>query len=350
MSIRNFLGRALRNKRLVLSIITFFALLFVWVFRDDAYTAWTLVSLPLYWANGAEEFYISKERDNFDLTFANYSKSQTGAGEGLTDHVPPILHHIMLGSRKAAADWNAARQTCLDWHPDYEHRLWTDENAVNFVAEKFPDFKPTWDAYRLPIQRVDALRYMILYEYGGIIFDMDLECRRSLGPLRQFKFVAPAAHPTGFSVSFIMSSKQNEFVATILRELPVYDRNWFGLPYVTVMFSTGGHFASALHARLSNRSESKVLGGPPEDPKLNSLNGQVTTPLFNHLGSSSWHSYDGLFIMLLGKHIKLVAVVVVLIAALVSVTIVAWYRTGLSLRRLSVSGPSDEDLEKMARE
>lgn len=73
---------------------------------------------------------------------------------------------------------------------------------------------------------------------------MDLECRRSLGPLRQFKFVAPAAHPTGFSVSFLMSSKHNEFVAEIIRKLKMYDRNWFGLPYVTVMFSTGGHFAS----------------------------------------------------------------------------------------------------------
>ncbi len=73
---------------------------------------------------------------------------------------------------------------------------------------------------------------------------MDLKCKRSLGPLRRFSFVAPAAHPTGFSIGFMMASKKNEFVRTIVRSLPTYNRHWLGLPYPTVMFSTGCHFAS----------------------------------------------------------------------------------------------------------
>lgn len=78
----------------------------------------------------------------------------------------------------------------------------------------------------------------------GIVLDMDLRCTRSLGPLRRFDFVAPLAHPTGFSVSFMMTSKHNQFLKTIVDNLAAYNHNWFGLPYVTVMFSTGGHFAS----------------------------------------------------------------------------------------------------------
>ncbi|KAG9254523.1 putative glycosyl transferase [Emericellopsis atlantica] len=283
-------------------------LLVLYKFRGAVHTAWTLISLPLYWPNGSSEFIISQESDGFDVTFANYSSFQTTAGKGVIDNVPAILHHIMLGSRAPESTWNTARQSCLDWHPGFDYHLWTDENAATFVAEKFPDLKAMWDAYRLPIQRVDALRYMILHEYGGIILDMDLQCRRSLGPLRQFKFVAPAAHPTGFSVSFLMASRANEFVGNILQNLKTYDRNWFYLPYVTVMFSTGGHFASALHARLPNRAESKILSGPLSNPKLHSLNGQAVTPIFNHLGSSSWHSFDGWFLMLLGRHIKLACI------------------------------------------
>lgn len=73
---------------------------------------------------------------------------------------------------------------------------------------------------------------------------MDLKCTRSLGPLRRFSFVAPAAYPTGFSIGFMMASKRNEFVGKLVRNLKMYNRRWFGLPYPTVMFSTGCHYAS----------------------------------------------------------------------------------------------------------
>jgi hypothetical protein len=52
--------------------------------------------------------------------------------------------------------------------------LWTDENAGAFIAEKFPSFKPIWDGYRFPIERIDALRYLLLYEFGGEFFTLRL--------------------------------------------------------------------------------------------------------------------------------------------------------------------------------
>jgi mannosyltransferase OCH1-like enzyme len=78
----------------------------------------------------------------------------------------------------------------------------------------------------------------------GVVLDMDLACTRSLDPLRQFDFVAPAAHPTGFSIGFMMASRRHPFVAELVRNLEIYNRRWFGLPYPTVMFSTGCHYAS----------------------------------------------------------------------------------------------------------
>ena len=50
-----------------------------------------------------------------------------------------------------------------------------------------------------------------------------------------------------------------------------------------------------------NRTDLKVLAGPKENLNLHSLNGDVVTPLFHHLGSSSWHSFDGALVVLLGK-------------------------------------------------
>jgi hypothetical protein len=73
---------------------------------------------------------------------------------------------------------------------------------------------------------------------------MDLQCKRALGPLRRFTFVAPAAHPTGFSVGFMMASQRNAYVGQLVANLPRYNKHWLGLPYPTVMFSTGCHYAS----------------------------------------------------------------------------------------------------------
>ena len=75
---------------------------------------------------------------------------------------------------------------------------------------------------------------------------MDLQCKRAFGPLRRFEFVAPAAHPTGFSIGFMMASKGNAYVRQLVDNLQRYNRHWLGLPYPTVMFSTGCHYASCV--------------------------------------------------------------------------------------------------------
>lgn len=133
------------------------------------------------------------------------------------------------------------------------------------------------------------------------MLDMDLKCRSSLGPLRRFSFVAPEAYPSGFSISFMMASRANAFIGDILRSLPVYDKHWFGLPYATVMFSTGGHFASVIHAAQPDRSELKILPAP-----LHSLNGPAATPIFEHFGSSSWHSWDAQMITVVSSRANLI--------------------------------------------
>ncbi|KAK4160645.1 glycosyltransferase [Cladorrhinum sp. PSN259] len=272
--------------------------------RHVLYDLYTLASLPVKWPQGAKSFYISPDRDGFDLTFENYSTSQLSAtDQGYEDKVPAVLHHISLGNGAAAnKKWIEVRQSCLDVHPGWKSYMWTDASADEFVRREYPELWDMWKfGYRFPIQRIDALRYMVLYRYGGVILDMDLQCKRGLGPLRRFEFVAPAAHPTGFSIGFMMAAKGNEFVGQLVDNLKRYNRHWLGLPYPTVMFSTGCHYASTIHAFQSNRTELKILSGTRENPKMHSLNGPVSTPIFNHLGSSSWHSYDAALIVSIGK-------------------------------------------------
>lgn len=139
----------------------------VWYFQSLLYTAWTLLLLPIGWSRNSSDFLISRAADNFDVTFAEYGVHDTSAGPEHPDRVPPILHHIMLGPASARDTWTDARKSCVELHPGWEARMWTDEEAEGLVADKFPGFKETWDSYELQIQKVDALRYLVLYEYGG---------------------------------------------------------------------------------------------------------------------------------------------------------------------------------------
>ncbi|CAK7567179.1 MAG: hypothetical protein SEPTF4163_005141 [Sporothrix epigloea] len=291
--------RRLRS-RLGIAVIGVFFVIFV-LSRHVLYTAWTLAYLPLAWSHNASSFIISQDLDNFDITFADYNTSQATAGPEYADRVPAVMHHVVLGSRPALPAWMETRQSCLNFHEGWETHYWTDEAAAAFVADKFPHIKAVWDSYPFLIQKVDALRYMVLYEYGGVVLDMDLRCKRALGPLRRFGFVAIEAVPVGFSSGFMMAERHNPLVGAIVDSLPDYNRRWLGLPYPTVMFSTGCHFASTIHALQKDRSEYKVLRGPVDNPDMHKLNGAVSTPIFDHLGSSAWHSFDGRFIIMLRR-------------------------------------------------
>lgn len=146
-----------------------------------------------------------------------------------------------------------------------------------------------------------------------------MHCSRPLTPIRKFEFVAAAAYPAGISNGFMMAKPRLPFVKRLIDNLPKYNLSWFGLPYLTVSFSTGCHYLSwvtpesyhqdikpdlcicsrTIHATETiNRTNLRVLWGPN---RLHQLNGNASTPIFHHLGSSSWHSYDAAFFNTIGK-------------------------------------------------
>jgi mannosyltransferase OCH1-like enzyme len=268
------------------------------IFRYNLLTIFYIAHTYLTWyrfSSGVINF-----KDNFDTTMSSYPLNQTSAKPTYTDLVPGILHHILIGNidLKQRPTWITARQACLEWHPNYEYKFWNDSSAEKLIREEYPWFLKTWKSYPYPIQRADSLRYFILYHYGGIFLDLDLHCRRSLGPLRRFEFISPAAYPVGISNGFIMASARHPFIKVLIDQLPLFNRN-FILPYATVMFSTGCMYLSAQYSLYNDRCHLRLL-----DYKQHRLSGRVSTPLFHHYGSSSWHSNDASLIKIIDTTLK----------------------------------------------
>merc|ERR1719264_8099 len=91
--------------------------------------------------------------------------------------IPKILHQTY---KTEDLPWYFKywRQTWLDSTPDWEHHLWTDADNRNLVAEHYPWFLATYDAYVWPIQRVDAARVFMMHRFGGVYADLDVEALR----------------------------------------------------------------------------------------------------------------------------------------------------------------------------
>lgn len=68
-------------------------------------------------------------------------------------------------------------------HPDWKYMLWTDGKARKLIEERYPKLLETYDSYGEHIRRVDALKYVILHEFGGVYVDMDLENIKPIDPL-----------------------------------------------------------------------------------------------------------------------------------------------------------------------
>ncbi len=71
--------------------------------------------------------------------------------------MPRIIHQTWK-TEVIPEKWVAARQSCMDMHPGYEFRLWTDDSAREVLAKEMPQLLPTYDSYIYSIERADAIR------------------------------------------------------------------------------------------------------------------------------------------------------------------------------------------------
>jgi len=96
--------------------------------------------------------------------------------------IPKIIHQTWK-NESIPQEMATFQQTWKEHHPGWEYRLWTDRDNREFLENYYSWFLPVYDAYRENICRVDAVRYFIMYHYGGLYVDLDFECLRPVDQL-----------------------------------------------------------------------------------------------------------------------------------------------------------------------
>jgi len=95
---------------------------------------------------------------------------------------PRIIHQIW--KQGAVPDeFRALVASVRAHHPEFEYRLWSDQDLDALVRERAPQFYDAYKSFKKGVEQVDFARYLILHEIGGAYFDLDIASIRSIEPL-----------------------------------------------------------------------------------------------------------------------------------------------------------------------
>lgn len=103
--------------------------------------------------------------------------------------IPKKIHQIWLGG-KFPDKYKRIRDTWMAKNPDWEYRLWTDDDIDDFKLENIDKYNTIANLG----SRSDIFRYEILYRYGGLYIDTDFECLSSFNDLTYLDFFAGTGH------------------------------------------------------------------------------------------------------------------------------------------------------------
>lgn len=183
--------------------------------------------------------------------------------------IPKIIHQIWDNEKKLEAPVRL-RILADTWrinNPQWRYHLWKADEMNNLVKTEFPDFWPTYKSLNYPIQRLDVIRYLILYTYGGVYTDLDTECFRPLEDLFNGRAFCFGEEPEGNNIhldlarfvgnAFMASSPKHPGWWAVLEEIRIsLKRNY---KVQTVLNTTGPLMISRIFDSLQKKYGAELL-------------------------------------------------------------------------------------------
>ena len=87
----------------------------------------------------------------------------------------PFIVHQLWNNKDVPRPVLPYIDTWMEKHPHWQYWFWTKESQEKFLHDKYPRYLPLYQGYTLDIQRADMIRFLILYHFGGVYADLDVE-------------------------------------------------------------------------------------------------------------------------------------------------------------------------------
>ena len=141
--------------------------------------------------------------------------------------IPKIIHYCWFGKKEKPEVVKKCIRSWKKYMSDYQIKEWNEDNIDinNFNYSKQAYNEKMWGF--VP----DQIRIWILYKYGGIYLDTDVEVFKSFDDLLDNKFFIGIEQPHYFGNATIGVEKGNELLKEILQEYEkkrfVKKQNWW---------------------------------------------------------------------------------------------------------------------------
>lgn len=189
----------------------------------------------------------------------NFSNQNHNSNQNSNKIIPKIIHHTWKDKNKIPEEWKKSYNSWRKYYPEgeYKYMFWTDEDNLNLIKNHFPEYLEIYKNYPKTIQRVDAVRYFILYKYGGIYADMDYEVKKNFFDELEKEKINIIESPYIFNEtlqnSLIASPPGHSFWLKVFEEIKSR-RN-----IRSVLNSTGPKMLSDVYNEYSKKNEIKPL-------------------------------------------------------------------------------------------
>lgn len=153
--------------------------------------------------------------------------------------------------------WRSSPESIRRLCPDWEYVLTTDEQNREFVQKEFPQFLDLYMSFDREIYRVDMVRYLLLYKYGGVYMDLDLELLRPLEDLLDIDselYLVRTPNLGGYTNALMASAPGVTFWLDCIAEIAhrVQYKPWYIQGDLQVLWTTGPSMITSVAARYTH--------------------------------------------------------------------------------------------------
>jgi inositol phosphorylceramide mannosyltransferase catalytic subunit len=136
--------------------------------------------------------------------------------------IPKIIHQIWLqGEQQIPMNLQPYYDGCHSINDDFQHMFWDEDKITDLIRKEFGErYLELFRYYKVPAQRADFARYMILYIYGGIYLDMDTICKKNLSFFLNTRFFFTPTHVHG--ILNVLYKRYHQGVFGSVPKHPIY--------------------------------------------------------------------------------------------------------------------------------
>ena len=160
------------------------------------------------------------------IAVCSYLKSsEKKTVDAFTQKIPKIIHQTAPADESKWPEiWSKCQKTWKELFPapEYEYKMWTDEDLDDLMKNDFPEHYEMYKGYDQKIKRFDIVRYFILYKYGGIYADMDYICFKNFYDLMPSDKVSISESPYKYNEylqnALMISPKEHPFWMNVIEK------------------------------------------------------------------------------------------------------------------------------------